>query len=211
MNIASIRKEYALKTLGINDVNSDPIHQFREWFKEAMKAEVLEVNAMTLSTLGLDGIPNGRILLLKDVDHGFVFFSNYQSEKGKELENLSKGALTFYWAELERQVRIKGEIEKVSSQLSDEYYFSRPYGSQIGAWASPQSQKIKSRDFLDENHKVYQQKFESEPIQRPEHWGGYRLNPVQMEFWQGRPSRLHDRILYEKNEAGNWSISRLAP
>lgn len=211
MNISSIRKEYTLKSLDIEEVSSSPITQFREWFGEALRSEVLEVNAMSLSTMGLDGFPNGRIVLLKELDHGFVFFTNYQSEKGRELEALGKGALTFYWAELERQIRIKGVIEKVSAEESDAYFFSRPYASQVGAWSSPQSQLIQSREILEKRQEEIEGKFNHESMVRPEHWGGYRLLPFKIEFWQGRQSRLHDRILYQKTEDNSWGISRLAP
>ncbi|MDX5339832.1 MAG: pyridoxamine 5'-phosphate oxidase [Cyclobacteriaceae bacterium] len=211
MNLSEIRKEYSLKTLDIKDVSPDPIRQFQLWFEEAVDAEVLEVNAMCLSTLGKDGFPSGRIVLLKGVDHGFLFFTNYLSEKGKEIALNPKVSLTFFWAELERQVRVMGTLEKVSAQESDDYYFSRPLGSQVGAWSSPQSQKIPNREFLKKTIQELQEKFSKEPISRPPHWGGYRLLPIRFEFWQGRPSRLHDRIAYEKVSEGNWEISRLAP
>lgn len=211
MNLSEIRKEYSLKTLDIKDVSPDPIRQFQLWFEEAVDAEVLEVNAMCLSTLGKDGFPSGRIVLLKGVDHGFLFFTNYLSEKGKEIALNPKVSLTFFWAELERQVRVMGTLEKVSAQESDDYYFSRPLGSQVGAWSSPQSQKIPNREFLEKTIQELQEKFSKEPISRPPHWGGYRLLPIRFEFWQGRPSRLHDRIAYEKVSEGNWEISRLAP
>ncbi|TDK42748.1 pyridoxamine 5'-phosphate oxidase [Algoriphagus formosus] len=211
MDISSIRKDYTLKSLDISDVNDSPFEQFHQWLREAISAEVLEVNAMTLSTLHADGYPNGRVVLLKELDYGFVFFSNYQSEKGQELENHPKASLTFFWPELERQVRVMGTVEKISESQSDEYFLSRPRGSQIGAWASPQSHKINSREVLEERLKEMQLRFEEEKLVRPPHWGGYRVLPHKIEFWQGRPSRLHDRILYEKNEAGAWTISRLAP
>lgn len=211
MDISSIRKDYTLKSLDISDVNDSPFEQFHQWLREAISAEVLEINAMTLSTLHADGYPNGRVVLLKELDYGFVFFSNYQSEKGQELENHPKASLTFFWPELERQVRVMGTVEKISESQSDEYFLSRPRGSQIGAWASPQSHKINSREVLEERLKEMQLRFEEEKLIRPPHWGGYRVLPHKIEFWQGRPSRLHDRILYEKNEAGAWTISRLAP
>lgn len=210
MNISAIRKEYSVKSLDINDVSSDPVIQFKSWFEEAIKAEVLEVNAMTVSTLGLDGTPNARILLLKGVDTGFVFFTNYQSEKGKELEMRNSASLTFFWAELERQVRIRGKVEKVTPSESDAYFLSRPLGSQIGAWVSPQSQKISSRADLNTRQEKIEQQFFGKTISRPPHWGGYRLVPSSIEFWQGRPSRLHDRIKYEFKE-DSWTVSRLAP
>ena len=210
MDISAIRKDYTIKSLDISDVNIDPIAQFEVWFKEALKAHVLEVNAMTVSTIGLDGSPNARILLLKGVDTGFVFFTNYNSEKGKELENTNSASLTFFWPELERQVRIRGKIEKVTAEESDSYFFSRPLGSQIGAWVSPQSQLINSRADLSNRQKDFERQFGENNISRPPHWGGYRLLPHTIEFWQGRPSRLHDRIKYLK-EGENWKIVRLAP
>ncbi|WP_373398420.1 pyridoxamine 5'-phosphate oxidase [Algoriphagus halophilus] len=210
MNISAIRKDYSLKTLNINDLCANPIDQFNIWFQEALASKVIEINAMTLSTIGEDGFPNGRIVLLKEVDSGFVFFTNYQSQKGRELAKNPVASLTFFWPELERQVRIKGEIEKVSSKLSDEYFFSRPKGSQIGAWTSPQSQKLKSKEELEQRLKEMEQKFENTPISRPLHWGGYRLIPSYVEFWQGRPSRLHDRVCYEEKN-GAWELSILAP
>lgn len=211
MDISSIRKDYTLKSLEISDVKDNPFEQFHIWFQEAVKAEVLEVNAMTLSTLHPDGYPNGRIVLLKELDYGFVFFSNYESEKGRELAENPKASLTFFWGELERQVRVMGQVEKINSAQSDEYFLSRPKGSQIGAWASPQSNKISSRDVLEERLSEMNSRFSKEELVRPPHWGGYRVLPHRIEFWQGRPSRLHDRIFFEKNESGNWTISRLAP
>jgi len=210
MDISAIRKDYALKSLDFREVSGNAILQFRTWFDEAINAEVLEVNAMTLSTVGVDGTPNARIILLKGIDEGFVFFTNYRSEKGRELEINNKAALTFFWAELERQVRVKGVVEKVSVQESDAYFFSRPFGSQIGAWVSPQSNKIKSRQELVTKQLEIEQNFSVNPMQRPGHWGGYRLIPSKIEFWQGRPSRLHDRIVYDLVD-GKWQISRLAP
>lgn len=210
MNISAIRKDYSIKSLDISDVNSNPITQFRSWFEEAVNAEVLEVNAMTVSTLGLDGAPNARIILLKGVDTGFVFFTNYESEKGKELEKHNTASLTFFWPELERQVRVRGKVEKVTPEESDTYFFSRPLGSQIGAWVSPQSQAIDSRADLVNRLLDVENQFTEQAMARPPHWGGYRLMSSTIEFWQGRPSRLHDRIKYDLKD-GEWTIARLAP
>ena len=212
MKLASIRKEYSLQSLEINQVAKDPFLQFSQWLKEAVEAEVLEVNAMCLSTVSKDGFPNSRVVLLKELDEGFVFFTNYESAKGKELESNPKASLTFFWAEIERQVRIVGTVSKVSAEESDAYFLSRPYGSQLGAWASPQSQEIVSRDVIETNQKDLERKFTELAIIRPPHWGGYRLVPHRVEFWQGRPSRLHDRICYEKVLGySSWKVVRLAP
>jgi pyridoxamine 5'-phosphate oxidase len=211
MKLSDIRKEYTIKSLDFNDVSFDPFHQFKVWLDEAIDSEVPEVNAMCLSTLGLSGYPNARIVLLKEMDHGFVFFSNYKSEKGQEIEANPKASLTFFWPELERQVRIMGQIEKVSDQESDTYFHSRPKSSQIGAWTSPQSKVIADREELNLRLEKMEKRFSTESIIRPAHWGGYRLLPIRIEFWQGRPSRLHDRICYEKQADGKWQISRLAP
>ena len=211
MRLADIRKDYTLKSLEIKDVSLDPLRQFKLWMDEAIDSEALEVNAMCLSTLGLDGFPNGRIVLLKELDYGFVFFTNYESEKGNELNSNPKASLTFFWAEIERQVRVIGEVAKISEEESDEYFFSRPFGSQIGAWASPQSREISGREVIEANQRVIEEKFTPTTMVRPPHWGGYRLVPHRMEFWQGRPSRLHDRICYTKEAKGDWKISRLAP
>ena len=207
MNLADIRKEYSLKTLEETSVLANPLEQFKVWFDQATQAQILEPTAMHLSTVNAEGKPSGRIVLLKQVDSGFVFFTNYQSRKGQDLAVNPFASLTFFWAELERQVRIEGSIEKVSPQFSDEYFSSRPVGSQIGAWASPQSQVIGSRAVLEEQ---VQQLSQRANLQRPEHWGGYRLLPTSIEFWQGRQSRLHDRIRY-RSENQNWLIERLAP
>ncbi|MBC6368069.1 pyridoxamine 5'-phosphate oxidase [Algoriphagus sp. AK58] len=211
MKLSEIRKEYTLKSLDVSEVSIDPLRQFKTWFEEAVDAEALEVNAMCLSTIGLDGFPNARIVLLKELDHGFVFFTNYESEKGKELQAHPKASITFFWPELERQVRIRGEVTKVSNSESDEYFFSRPLGSQIGAWTSPQSREISSREELEAKLKEVEENFKKNTLLRPAHWGGYRLIPNKLEFWQGRPSRLHDRICYEKQISGDWKITRLAP
>ncbi len=211
MKLSDIRKDYSLKSLEIKDISIDPLRQFRTWLDEAIDAESLEVNAMCLSTVGLDGFPKGRIVLLKELDHGFVFFTNYESDKGKELEAHPKASVTFFWAEIERQVRASGEISKISESESDYYFFSRPYGSQIGAWASPQSREITDREEIEIKQKQTVERFAEQPMARPPHWGGYRLIPHRIEFWQGRPNRLHDRICYEKTKDGSWKIFRLAP
>ncbi|PSL07659.1 pyridoxamine 5'-phosphate oxidase [Cecembia rubra] len=211
MKISDIRIDYSLKSLDISDVQTSPIEQFKKWFNEAIDSKVLEVNAMTLSTIKENGRPNSRVVLLKGVDSGFVFFTNYKSAKGRELDHQPYVALNFYWAELERQIRILGRIEKVSEKESDEYFHSRPYASQIGAWVSPQSEPIPNRDILVQKEEEVKEKFSPETIKRPEHWGGYRVIPDELEFWQGRPSRLHDRIHYQLDKSGNWIINRLAP
>lgn len=210
-SIAELRKEYSKDALDLESVFKDPFQQFHEWFKEALKAEVPEANAMTLSTVDEAGNPNARIVLLKELDQkGFVFYSNYNSTKGDELASNPNAALTFFWVELERQVRIKGSVEKVDEHISDNYFKSRPIGSQKGAWASPQSQNIEDKHILTENLQKIEKQFPDENIPRPDYWGGYRVIPKAIEFWQGRPNRLHDRILYylEKDE---WFIQRLAP
>ncbi len=210
-NISAIRKEYSKHALDITDVTADPFIMFNQWFDEALKAEVLEPNAMNIATVSKNGIPSSRIVLLKEVDHGFVFYTNYQSDKGKELEHNPIAALNFFWPELERQVRIQGEVEKVSEEMSVSYFQSRPKESQIGAWTSPQSTIIKDRSILEERAKTLIEKFKNESVlPKPSQWGGYRLKPFYIEFWQGRPSRLHDRIAYAL-VGNNWKINRLAP
>lgn len=211
-SISSIRREYMREALSESDVHLDPIRQFDRWWAEALKADIDEVNAMTLCTLSTAGFPGSRIVLLKGYDHnGFVWYTNYESRKGRELATHPKASLLFFWKELERQVRIEGICERVSPEESDAYYNSRPEGSRIGAWASPQSQPIESREILDRNLAAIADRFGDQPIYRPPHWGGYRLRPVMMEFWQGRPSRLHDRIRYDVCEDAGWKITRLAP
>lgn len=210
-DIAAIRKNYSKKKLTEKKVDANPLRQFAKWWKQAVDAKLDEVNAMTLATASSDGMPSARIVLLKGVDDGFVFYTNYDSYKGQQLAENPKACLVFFWKELERQVRITGLIEKVSAKESDEYFHSRPVGSQIGAVASPQSQVVESREWLDEHYKALKKSTGKDKIDRPAHWGGYRVKPVIIEFWQGRPSRLHDRLQYTLDESGNWKIERLAP
>lgn len=194
------------------DVEANAIRQFDKWWQEAIHSEIDEVNAMTLATASADGIPAARIVLLKGYDErGFVFFTNYDSFKGLQLAENPRACLVFFWKELERQVRITGLVEKVSAEESDTYFNSRPEGSRIGAWASPQSQVIESREWLEEREKTLVKDFTGKPLNRPAHWGGYRVKPINIEFWQGRPSRLHDRIQYALQGDNSWTIERLAP
>lgn len=210
--LAEIRTEYQAATLSRSDVLENPLQQFDKWFREALEAEVMEPNAMNLATATPDGKPSSRIVLLKGLDDkGFVFYTNYHSDKGQVLAINPHAALTFFWPELERQVRIEGDIEKVSSQESDEYFASRPKGSQIGAWVSDQSTEIESRKVLDTKLQQLTQHYEHEEVVRPPHWGGYRLLPHTIEFWQGRANRLHDRIKYSKKEGEVWKMVRLSP
>jgi pyridoxamine 5'-phosphate oxidase len=209
-SIAQLRKNYTFGQLSETEVSPNPLDLFQVWFDQAVKAESPEPNSMTLATADLAGNPSARIVLLKGADSaGFTFFTNYESQKGKELAARPHAALLFHWHELERQVRIKGVVERVSPAESDEYFHSRPAASRIGAWASPQSSEIPNREFLEEAEKRFAADFGDKPP-RPEHWGGYRLRPTEIEFWQGRPSRLHDRIHYQLDGA-QWRITRLAP
>jgi pyridoxamine 5'-phosphate oxidase len=210
--IADIRKDYKLRSLLEKDVEANAIRQFDKWWQEAIHSEIDEVNAMTLATASADGIPAARIVLLKGYDErGFVFFTNYNSFKGLQLVENPRACLVFFWKELERQVRITGLVERVSAEESDIYFNSRPEGSRIGAWASPQSQVIESREWLEEREKTLVKDFTGKPLKRPDHWGGYRVKPINIEFWQGRPSRLHDRIQYALQGDNSWKIERLAP
>ncbi|MBO0935741.1 pyridoxamine 5'-phosphate oxidase [Fibrella sp. HMF5335] len=209
--IADLRKEYTLNGLDKSDVLPNPITQFQQWFDAALAAGVHEPNAMHLATLGPNGQPSGRIVLVKGVDErGFSFYTNYESQKGEELISHPLAALTFFWPELERQVRLEGVVEKVSADESDTYFNSRPRGSQIGAWVSQQSGVIASRDILTNRQHELETQFADKPVPRPPHWGGFRLVPNSVEFWQGRPSRLHDRLRYRKDGEA-WVIERLAP
>ena len=210
--IANLRLEYSRQTLLEEDVAPDPFGQFKTWWSQAIETAIVEPNAMTLATASVDGMPSARIVLLKDFDaSGFVFFTNYNSYKGLHLQENPKACLVFFWKELERQVRITGLVDKLSHLENDEYFSSRPTGSRIGAIASPQSQVIESRNWLDEQFAQQQKLLLNAEIKRPLHWGGYKVKPVIIEFWQGRPSRMHDRIQYSLQEGGSWKIERLAP
>ena len=211
-SIADIRRDYSHKSLSENDADANAIKQFEKWWKEAVDSKIDEVNAMTLATASLDALPSARIVLLKGFDeNGFVFFTNYESYKAQQLAENPKACPVFFWKELQRQVRITGLIQKISAKQSDEYFRSRPESSRIGALASPQSRVIESRDWLDEKFNELVNKMEGTEISRPPYWGGYIVKPVVIEFWQGRPSRLHDRIQYTLEENGGWKIERLAP
>ena len=209
--ISDLRNEYTLNGLDSADVSPDPFVQFRQWFDAALSAGLPEPNAMHLSTITADGHPDGRIVLLKDVSEtGFVFYTNYESRKGRELTDHPFASLTFFYPELERQIRIEGRVEKVSAGESDAYFSSRPRGSQIGAWVSHQSEVIENRDVLETRQHELEVRFAGQPVPRPPYWGGFRVVPTALEFWQGRPSRLHDRIRY-RLENGSWLIERLSP
>lgn len=209
--IAQMRREYFSHPFNEDQVATDPIIQFRRWFAEALQAEQPDPEAMTLSTATPDGRVAARIVLLKGCDErGFVFFTNYESDKSREMMANPRVALTFYWHTLHRQVRIEGVAERASPEESDEYFQTRPRGSQIGAWASPQSEEIASREELERRVAEIEEWFKDQPVSRPPFWGGFRVKPERMEFWQGRESRLHDRILYTLRD-GQWRISRLAP
>jgi pyridoxamine 5'-phosphate oxidase len=212
LSIADLRRDYTLHGLHEADVDANPFRQFQVWFDQAVAAALPEPNAMTLATATPDGVPSARVVLLKGFDErGFIFFTNYESRKGQELARNPQAALVFWWAELERQVRIEGRIEKVSAQETEAYFHSRPIGSQLGAWASKQSQVIASRDVLEQQLAEFKASYENQVIPCPSHWGGYRLIPNAIEFWQGRSSRLHDRLLYKQADNGSWSIQRLSP
>lgn len=209
--LADLRRSYVLYSLDESDVAPDPIQQFQRWFDEALTAKMPEPNAMTLATVDAEGQPSARIVLLKGLDaNGFTFFTNYESRKGIDLAANPRAALLFHWMQLERQVRIEGIVEKVADNESDMYYASRPLGSRLGAWASEQSRAVAGRHVLEEREAEYRARFGENPP-RPSHWGGYRLVPKSMEFWQGRPSRLHDRISYRQEPDGRWQIVRLSP
>ena len=211
LDLAALRRDYALATLDERDVDADPIRQFERWFADAAAARVPEPNAMTLSTATRDGVPSARIVLLKGVDaNGFAFYTDYRSRKGAELAENPLAALTFLWKEIERQVRITGSVSRVSTQESDAYFRTRPPGSRLGAWASHQSAVLASREELEARVQDVMGRFPDGDVPLPPHWGGFRVAPDEIEFWQGRPDRLHDRLLYRRGERG-WEISRLSP
>ncbi len=210
--IADLRKEYSRQGLSERDVNLNPFQQFQTWFDQALAAQLLEPNAMTLATVTVEGKPAARIVLLKQFDQrGFVFYTNYESRKGQELGQNPWAALVFWWSDLERQVRIEGQVEKVPDPESDAYFHSRPWGSRLGAWASAQSQVVSDRQLLEHRLAELERKYQDQDIPRPPHWGGYRLAPTSIEFWQGRSNRLHDRLHYRLLGDGNWLIERLSP
>ena len=212
MTIAERRKDYSLFNLREDDVDPDAIRQFERWFDEATKAGVPEPDAMTLATATPDGRPSARIVLLRGLDdRGFGFFTNYDSRKGRELDANPYAALVFFWHALERQVRVEGRVQRLSADESDHYFQSRPASSRIGAWASPQSEVITSRELLENRCQKLEKDFENGAIPRPTNWGGFRLVPETIEFWQGRPSRLHDRLRYTRHAQSKWLIERLAP
>ena len=209
-DIQNLRMQYSKSTLSVSSVSKDPFKQFEKWFQDVLNSGFLEPNAMTLATASKAGKPSARVVLLKGIhDGGFVFYTNYKSKKGKDIEDNPYGSILFYWDRLERQVRIEGKIEKVSQQESEEYFNTRPYKSRVGAWASKQSTVIESRSAIVREFLKYMMKFKTH-VPLPDVWGGYRLIPDSFEFWQGRPNRLHDRVRFTKDKSG-WKIERLAP
>jgi pyridoxamine 5'-phosphate oxidase len=211
-NLANLRKDYAQSALNESDVHANPIEQFKRWFEQASKAELPEPNAMSISTVSAEGKPSSRVVLLKGYDEkGFVFFTNYESRKGRDIIHNPNVSLLFFWPELERQIRIEGKAEKIEVSESMSYFFSRPEGSQLGAWASLQSAVIDSRMVLEKKWSELKDRFQGKEIPFPSFWGGFRVAPDSIEFWQGRRSRLHDRIHYVRTDAEKWTIQRLSP
>jgi pyridoxamine 5'-phosphate oxidase len=211
-HVARLRREYARAGLNETDASPDPIEQFRRWFDEAFAADLHEPNAMTLATATPDGRPSARVVLLKGFDErGFVFYTNYEGRKGRELEYNQHCALVFYWGELERQVRVEGRASRVPEKESDGYFGSRPRGSRLGAWASEQSRPVGGREVLEERLRSLEAEYEGREVPRPPFWGGYRVEPEIIEFWQGRENRLHDRLVYRRSEEGGWRRERLQP
>ena len=212
MSLSDLRREYTLAGLKESDLDPNPFKQFDIWFQQALAAGLPEPNAMTLATATLDGKPSARIVLLKGFDEGgFVFFTNYESQKGRELLANPRAALVCYWIELERQVRISGGVSRVSVEESEEYFQSRPLGSQLGAWASQQSEVVGGRKILEDKLEQLTREYQTKPVPLPPHWGGYRVAPEALEFWQGRPNRLHDRLRYTRQSSSQWLIERLSP
>lgn len=206
-----IRRDFANKLLNEDAVNKNPFLQFSHWFEEAVNAQLLDPYAMLISTVDADRQPHSRVVYLRNIsEEGMIFYTNYNSEKAKNISDSNKIAINFFWVELERQIRIEGLVSKVSDELSDNYFAGRPRESQIGAWASNQSERIDSREELEKQVAFYNEKFKNTEVPRPPHWGGYVVKPVKFEFWQGRPNRLHDRLVYSKKET-DWQISRVAP
>lgn len=212
-DLSNYRKSYEKSQLLESDIPSDPINLFHRWFHEIKDFDGIdEVNAMTVATVGLDGFPKSRVVLLKKFnEEGFIFYTNYNSEKGKAIQNNPNICLSFFWHSMERQVIIKGIAEKTLDKVSDNYFDSRPEGSKLGAIVSDQSEVIPSRDYLDNKLKILERQFEGKEIPRPEYWGGFLVRPIEVEFWQGRPNRLHDRIRYKLQEDFNWKMERLSP